>query len=695
MLTGKTPFRGDHEAALMYSIVNQDPDPLQKYLPDAPSEFLDVLDRALEKEPDDRYQSVHDMVIDLRKLEKRTSRVSRATPVLPHGDSRVASLREPAQTFQRGKAGPRKVRWVAASVIAIILCVMGWLLFRQEPRRAAFRAGRTSQLTSEPGVEIDPALSPDGKMIAYSSYLKGTLRVHVKQLTGGHTICLTDKMPGYQRFPQWSRDGSEIAFYSVLSNARYLIAKFDLFSVTRDVVPSFGGAPRRIATGVWSCDGKRTAFTWEDTIYTEVIDEGRREKLAVIFDPNLLAWAPDGSKIAFVSGNHYYILSEFLGNIAPSSICVATVPGGVVTQITEKKSLNTSPAWASDGRHLFFVSNCDGTRDIYCAAISRTGQSEGKPERLTTGLNAYTISLSVDSKTLAYSVLTYSGNIWSIRIPEGKPVPLSEATQVTTGNQVIETFGISSDGQWLAYDCNREGNQHIFKVLLKGGEPIQLTRNPSDDFYPNWSPDGRMIAFHSIRAGNRDIFVMLNDGTQLQQITHDTTQKFCPGWSPDGNQIAFYSDRSGRQEIYVVSKISGSSKWGAPRQISFEGGVYPRWSPDGFWIAYGGNGLRVVSPKGGSTRVLVSADDSTKIPHPLFPEWSPDSRTVYYKAVDESQRSSYWAVSLNGGKPRLLVKFDDPSRQPGLGFAVDGKHLFFTINKYESDISKMELIKEE
>jgi TolB protein len=204
-----------------------------------------------------------------------------------------------------------------------------------------------------------------------------------------------------------------------------------------------------------------------------------------------------------------------------------------------------------------------------------------------------------------------------------------------------------------------------------------------------------MIAFHSIRAGNRDIFVMLNDGTQLQQITHDTTQKFCPGWSPDGNQIAFYSDRSGRQEIYIVSKISGSSKWAAPRQISFEGGVYPRWSPDGSWIAYGGNGLRVVSPKGGSSRVLVSADDSTKIPHPLFPEWSADSRTVYYKAVDESQRSSYWAVSLNGGKPRLLVKFDDPSRQPGLGFAVDGKHLFFTISKYESDISKMELIKEE
>ena len=77
MLAGHLPFRGEHEAAMMYSILNEAPESLQKYLPDAPAELLHVLSRALEKDPEDRYQAVHDMVIDLRRLKKETSRVPR------------------------------------------------------------------------------------------------------------------------------------------------------------------------------------------------------------------------------------------------------------------------------------------------------------------------------------------------------------------------------------------------------------------------------------------------------------------------------------------------------------------------------------------------------------------------------------------------------------------------------------------
>ena len=77
MLTGQTPFRGEHEAAMMYSILNEEPEPVSKYLPDASSELLHIMNRALEKDPEDRYQSVHDMVIDLRRLKKDSSRISR------------------------------------------------------------------------------------------------------------------------------------------------------------------------------------------------------------------------------------------------------------------------------------------------------------------------------------------------------------------------------------------------------------------------------------------------------------------------------------------------------------------------------------------------------------------------------------------------------------------------------------------
>src|SRR3990172_6334114 len=73
MLTGKLPFRGEHEAAMMYSIVNEQPDPIEKHLPEASSELRHIFNRALEKDPEERYQAVHDMVIDLRRLKKETS----------------------------------------------------------------------------------------------------------------------------------------------------------------------------------------------------------------------------------------------------------------------------------------------------------------------------------------------------------------------------------------------------------------------------------------------------------------------------------------------------------------------------------------------------------------------------------------------------------------------------------------------
>ena len=82
-------------------------------------------------------------------------------------------------------------------------------------------------------------------------------------------------------------------------------------------------------------------------------------------------------------------------------------------------------------------------------------------------------------------------------------------------------------------------------------------------------------------------------------------------------------------------------------------------------------------------------------PTPTFPAWSADSRTVYYKAFDRSLESSIWAVPVSGGPPRLLVSFDDPAMQsPRDEFATDRSRFFFTISKYESDISVLDLIAE-
>ena len=414
----------------------------------------------------------------------------------------------------------------------------------------------------------------------------------------------------------------------------------------------------------------------------------------MVYEPHSFRWSPDGSLISFVSGNAGYVSSRAIANIAPSSLYVISPANGGLVQITDHASLNMSPVWANDSRHLLFVSDRDGTRDIYEIAVGESGRPEGTPQRLTTGLNAYTISLSADSKTLAYSVLSYSANVWSIPIPRQSVVSVTEAVQRTTGNQAIEGLAISPDGQWLAYDSNREGNQDIYKMSLKGGEPIQMTTDASDDFLPSWSPDGKTIAFYSFRRGNRDLFVMSSDGGPQQQITNDPAHERYPDWSPDGNQLVFYSDKTGRQELYIVSKAPGGAGWGEPRQLTDEGGEDPRWSPDGALIAYiSGNKLCVIPPKEGSPKVLVESTAPSQIPTPNFPAWSKDSRIVYYKAYDGSLQSSIWAVPVSGGAPKLLVKFDDPARQSNRAeFAAGAGHFFFTVSKYESDISTMELI---
>jgi Tol biopolymer transport system component len=157
------------------------------------------------------------------------------------------------------------------------------------------------------------------------------------------------------------------------------------------------------------------------------------------------------------------------------------------------------------------------------------------------------------------------------------------------------------------------------------------------------------------------------------------------------------SDKTGRQEIFVISKTEEGAVWGVPRQLTFEGGQYPRWSPEGGLIAYTyGTSLQVISLEGGDPKVLVNSQDPDAMPVPRFPEWSSDGQTVYYKAFNADGKSSFWSVPAEGGKPKLLVRFDDPLRKSlRIEYTTDGSNFFFTLTDNQSDIWVMDLIYEE
>jgi Tol biopolymer transport system component len=345
-----------------------------------------------------------------------------------------------------------------------------------------------------------------------------------------------------------------------------------------------------------------------------------------------------------------------------------------------------------DARSLLFVSNRDGTRDIYQIALGRSGSPAGSPRRLTTGLQPHTIDISRDGHVVIYASYTDFANIWSLPIPNAAPVSASAAVPLTVGHQSIEGIAISADGRWLAFDSDRGGEQGIYRMLLTGGEPEPLSVDSGDDFMPSWSPDGREIAYYGFREGRRRLFVMPVNGESPSRVVADSNNQRFPDWAPDGKHLVFHSDRTGRFELYIVDRDAGGH-WGQPRQLTRDGGQDARWSPDGRAIVYVRNtGLWVIPPDGGEPRLLVESSDPALAPVPLLAQWAPDGRTIYYKALEADGRTSIWSISPEGGLPRLLVRFDDPTRLSSRPeFATDGKRFYFTVPERESDIWRMEL----
>ncbi len=512
-----------------------------------------------------------------------------------------------------------------------------------------------------------------------------------------------------QSWPQWSPDGTRIAFHA--SASERFGADHSPGGGTLFAVPALGGTPRRLLEGPespsssfspsWSPDGARIAFASGFGIYgnaigiAELAEPGRSRRVADGVDLHSLRFSRDGARIAYVSGNPSFTLGvAHFGNDARSSILVLDVGTGKTQRITSGEWLDASPVWAPDDRALLFVSNREGSRDVYRLRIGRSSGAEGAPERLTSGLNVHGLDLSADGRTLAYSVYTPRAHVWSVPLPRTGTATLLAATALTSGSERVESLALSADGRWIAYDSDRSGNSEIWKIPAGGGPPVQLSTHPSGDYVGDWSPDGQEIAFHSFRAGNRDIYVMAADGSAVQPVTSTpNAEEGNAEWSPDGNRLAFQAVASGgRKELVVASRTHRGTPWGLPRPLGVAGGD-PSWSPDGRLIAYfADRALRLISPAGENDRVLVDGRDPATHPEPRFAYWSVDGRTLYYKAYDERQQSSIWSVPVEGGTPRLLIRFDDPSRpSPRLEFATDGRVLYFTITEHESDIWVMEL----
>jgi TolB protein len=265
-----------------------------------------------------------------------------------------------------------------------------------------------------------------------------------------------------------------------------------------------------------------------------------------------------GSKIAFVStgsGNKEIYTCDFDG-YSPQ-------------QVTRNRSINLSPAWSSDGRHLAYTSYKKGKPDIFIINLAEMQEKSINKK----GLNI--TPAWMPGKFELAATLSFSGD-QEIYLLTGSGKVIKRLTNIR-GIDLSPTW--SPDGKKLAFVSNRSGSPQIYVQDLTSGKVRRLTYEGNYNTQPNWSPRGDKIVFSSVVDGRRNIVVMDLDGQDPLQLTHEAGDNEAPSWSPDGSLIAFSSNREGPFRIYVMTAFGTDQR----RLLVMKGEqTNPKWSMNDF-----------------------------------------------------------------------------------------------------------------
>ncbi len=647
-LVGEPPYDGATPLAITARKLSEPVPPLRSVREGVPQSVETAIVRALARARADRYRSCAEFTVALEAA--------------------------PFTSTPAPRGRDRRMLWLAGSAAGVLLIAGALALTLRRPLPATVHIGKRTIVATGAGPSLVPDLSPDGKLVTFTSTTGAVETVWVQQADGGNPIQVAKQLDN-PRFGVFSPAGDRIL----------LMATGGLFIVptlggqARLVVPSRG--TRGLLWGTWSPDASRIAYVLDDTLFTQRIDSAPTA-IAHGAELHSPAWSPDGRWIAFVSGNKF----TYYGNVAPSALHLVPAVGGPEHAITDSSALNSSPAWLPGSRALLFISNRDGGRDVYQLPLKASGAPAGAPTRVTTGLDVGRISLSADGRKLAWSVVTRTANIWSLPILPRDSQPMSRARQETSGRQLIENLDISPDSRWLVYDSDRSGNQDIWRIPLAGGPPEQVTDDPADDFQPAVSPDGREVAFHSMRTGNRDIFVAPIAGGPATRISTALADDADVAWSPDGRALIWESQGRSNAAAWIARRRSDGA-WMAPELLPLGRAQNVAWSPDGRWISYADSvGTALWSPVDGARRRLATGVRME------FYTWAEDGHSLRGSALVRDGAggldSLRWAtLELTvDGKQRVLAYPDSALKDEVGGATARGGRLYFTLIRNEANV---------
>jgi Tol biopolymer transport system component/tRNA A-37 threonylcarbamoyl transferase component Bud32 len=622
MASGRPPFTGNSSAVIFEAILNKTPPPLQRFSPELPEKFVEIVAKALEKDRDMRYQSAAEMRADLKRLQRQT-----AFPT---------SVAIPSAGPAESHKWPQ-LWWLALlGLLAAGILASGFWFLRLVPTP---RVLGYTPLTHDRDRKFPPLVT-DGTRLYFMMPKKTGWTIAAVSASGGETAAIDSHFDDIQ-LADISPNGSEL-----------LIGQFS-FS-TREVpiyiLPLPAGLPRRVGDILahdagWSPDGKQIVYAHDDELYLAKPDGSESRRLVTLAGlAYWIRWSPDGKVLRFTVED-WKTDAQSLWEVASDGTRLHPLLPGWSNPPAE-----CCGNWTPDGNYFVFES--DRKQDLWAireeSGFLRKHNSE--PIQLTTGQGAMVGSVpSRDGKKL----FAIQG------APLGELVRYDAKSQqflpYLSGISAIH-LSFSKDGQWVAYASYPDGA--LWRSKVDGTERLQLTSPSLAVVQPKWSPDGKQIAFAASLPGKpKHIYIVSADGGAPKEVTKSEREEIIPNWSRDGDSLFFSNgstDMAGgpAKAIYQLN-LKTNQLTTLPGS---EGKWYSRLSPDDNYIAALStkNHLMLFDMKAQRWSELTqnTADD---------PTWSHDGKYVYFSSTANGE-PAFYRVQVKDHKLERVASLKDVKR---------------------------------
>ncbi len=600
-----------------------------------------------------------------------------------------------SQKHDRGRG--KSVSLTALLVIAllIIAAFITYDRFAGAPPAPSPTVYQPVPLTSLPGIEMTPALSPDGSRIAFSWNGESRARfdIYVRQLTGDLPLRLT-RNDADDSHPAWSPDGQRLAFIRSRDNS------CGIFSIS-----AMGGQSRKMTDCneaqdlSWSPDG--TLLVYSDTpspsaphavfsVSTETSEPGQHTFPDASINGDVSpAFSPDGAALAFIR-SHTTGLDQ---------IGITSLGDDVIRWISSGHQRIQGLRWP-DSNTLIFASDWSGQFSLYRHDLDNGGRTW----LLTGGDGVLHPTSDHTLDALIYEEWRWDKNIWRIPVNNGEGQDRAgQAEAFLTSTRWDRGPAISPDGDRIAYVSNQSGSYEIWLFEASTNRQFAVTHFGGPNVSrPRWSPDGHSLAFDVRANGNADIHVLRVEEGLSARITSSPSIDINPAWTADGKGLYFTSNRSGAWEIWQTADETGA---GPAEQVTRNGGYAAQVSPDREWLYF----MKRNQPGLWRQRIpgARGAEDSESLVVPwLRPgdwgNWAVTERGLYAvhrgsplhrSPADAEPAGRLVFYDLAAGSTSTLYRPEKPVANPGLAVAPDHSYLLFVqMDHSEADLMRAERI---